>query len=141
MKKFALLQDKQDDAAQFDALSDKVKAAFNDKFFRTDSLFYGNNTATANLLPLAFGMIPEEWVPAVENHLVTGIMKNNNYDCHIPTGVIGSQWILREFSKMGRADIAFRLASNDTYPSWGYMAKQGATTIWELWNGDTARLK
>ncbi|SCD21501.1 Alpha-L-rhamnosidase [Proteiniphilum saccharofermentans] len=139
MKKFALLQDKQDDAAQFDALSDKVKAAFNDKFFRTDSLFYGNNTATANLLPLAFGMIPEEWVPAVENHLVTGIMKNNNYDCHIPTGVIGSQWILREFSKMGRADIAFRLASNDTYPSWGYMAKQGATTIWELWNGDTAR--
>lgn len=139
MKKFALLQNKQDDATQFDSLANKVKAAFNDKFFRRDSLFYGNNTATANLLPLAFGMILEEWIPAVEKHLVTGIMKNNNYDCHIPTGVIGSQWILREFSRMGRADIAFRLASNDTYPSWGYMAKQGATTIWELWNGDTAR--
>lgn len=138
MNKFALLQGKEEEANQFEGLSLKVKQAFNDKFFQSDSLFYGNGTATANLLPLAFGMIPEEMIPAVEKHLVKGILKNNNYDCHIPTGVIGTQWILREFSRMGRADIAFCLASNDTYPSWGYMAKRGATTIWELWNGDTA---
>lgn len=45
---------------------------------------------------------------------------------------------MRELSRRGHADIAYLLATNDTYPSWGYMAVQGATTIWELWNGDTA---
>lgn len=139
MTKFARLQGKEDDARWFDSLAANVKEGFNSTFFHVDSLYYGNNTATANLLPLAFGMVPESVREAVENHLVTGILKNNNYQAHIPTGVIGSQWILRQFSAIGRPDIAFRLASNDTYPSWGYMAKRGATTIWELWNGDTAR--
>ena len=138
MKKFALLQNFPDDADHFGALAEKVKQGFNDAFFHADSLYYGNNTATANLLPLAFGMIPETHIPAVEKHLVNGILENNQYSAHITTGVIGSQWILKEFARMGRADIAFQLASNDTYPSWGYMAKKGATTIWELWNGDTA---
>jgi alpha-L-rhamnosidase len=57
---------------------------------------------------------------------------------HISTGVIGTQWLLRWLTYNGRADIAYRLASNRTYPSWGYMAENGATTIWELWNGNTA---
>jgi alpha-L-rhamnosidase len=52
--------------------------------------------------------------------------------------VIGTQWLMRGLSQFGRPDLAFTLASNDTYPSWGYMTKQGATTIWELWNGNTA---
>lgn len=138
MKKFALLQNFPEDADRFGTLAGKVKQGFNDTFFHADSLYYGNNTATANLLPLAFGMIPEASIPAVEKHLVNGILENNQYSAHITTGVIGSQWILKEFARMGRADIAFQLASNDTYPSWGYMAKKGATTIWELWNGDTA---
>ena len=138
MKKFALLQNLPEDADRYGTLAEKVKQGFNDAFFHADSLYYGNNTATANLLPLAFGMIPEAWIPAVEKHLVNGILENNQYSAHITTGVIGSQWILKEFARMGRADIAFQLASNDTYPSWGYMAKKGATTIWELWNGDTA---
>ncbi len=138
MKKFALLQNLPEDANRYGALAEKVKKGFNDAFFHADSLYYGNNTATANLLPLAFGMISEAYIPAVEKHLVNGILENNQYSAHITTGVIGSQWILKEFARMGRADIAFQLASNDTYPSWGYMAKKGATTIWELWNGDTA---
>ena len=46
--------------------------------------------------------------------------------------------LLRELSRRGFADVAYMLATNTTYPSWGYMAEQGATTIWELWNGNTA---
>jgi len=45
---------------------------------------------------------------------------------------------MRTLTNYNRADIAYKLASNKTYPSWGYMAEQGATTIWELWNGNTA---
>src|ERR1035437_9088420 len=48
---------------------------------------------------------------------------------------------MRELSRMGRADVAFALAINEKYPSWGYMAANGATTIWELWNGNTASPK
>ncbi len=136
MNKFALLQDKKEDATFFSALAEKIKAGFNRKFFNQDSLFYGNNSATSNLLPLAFDMVPAVYVPEIEKQIVNKIIKDHNG--HICTGVIGSQWILRELAKMGRADLAFLLASNETYPSWGYMVKKGATTIWELWNGDTA---
>jgi alpha-L-rhamnosidase len=136
MEKFALLQEKNKDAQYFASLAEKIKSGFNRKFFNQDSLFYGNNSATSNLLPLAFGMVPENYVPEIEKKIVDKIIKDHN--AHICTGVIGSQWILKELAKMERADLAFLLASNDTYPSWGYMAKKGATTIWELWNGDTA---
>lgn len=136
MSKFAGLQGFEDDVKEYSFLSHNIKQAFNKKFFNTDSLFYGNNSATSNLLPLAFDLIPAEYRSIVEKHVVDEILVRNTG--HISTGVIGSQWILRELSRMGRADVSFLLASNDTYPSWGYMAKRGATTIWELWNGDTA---
>jgi alpha-L-rhamnosidase len=45
---------------------------------------------------------------------------------------------MRTLTDRGRADLALKLATNDTYPSWGYMVRNGATTIWELWNGNTA---
>jgi len=59
-------------------------------------------------------------------------------DNHIGTGLIGGQWLMRTLSDHGRADLAYRLATNQTYPSWGYMIDNGATTVWELWNGNTA---
>ncbi len=136
MSKFATLQNKSEDAKEFDAIAANVKDAFNKKYFNTDSLFYGNNSATSNLLPLAFGMVPDNMVEKVSKQIVDKVMIGSNG--HICTGLVGSQWIMRELCKMGRADVAYLLASNDTYPSWGYMVKKGATTIWELWNGDTA---
>ncbi len=57
---------------------------------------------------------------------------------HISTGVIGTQWLMRGLTQNGRADVAYKIASNTDYPSWGYMVENGATTIWELWNGNTA---
>jgi alpha-L-rhamnosidase len=63
-------------------------------------------------------------------------VKENN--SHISTGVIGTQWLMRGLTYNGQADIAYTLASNKDYPSWGYMVENGATTIWELWNGNTA---
>lgn len=138
MGKFANLIGHNEEADDYLQLAEKVNIGFNNEFLNTDSLYYGNNTTTANLLPLSFGMIPEKYIPGVEDNLVKSVLHNNNYRAHITTGVIGAQWILKGFSSIGRPDISFQIASNDTYPSWGYMAKQGATTIWELWNGDTA---
>ena len=54
------------------------------------------------------------------------------------TGLVGAQWLMRTLSDNGRADLAYEIATQKTYPGWGYMVEKGATTIWELWNGDTA---
>ncbi len=81
-------------------------------------------------------MVPEGQSKNVFKNIVDKILIGNNG--HISTGVIGTQWLMRGLTKNNRVDIAYKLASNTTYPSWGYMLENGATTIWELWNGNTA---
>ncbi len=101
-----------------------------------DSVFYGNNTATANLLALSFGIVPEQYRQEVTKNVVENIILKNN--AHVPCGVIGISWLLRGLSDNGFSDVAYMIATQKSYPSWGYMAENGATTIWELWNGDKA---
>ena len=101
-----------------------------------DSIYYGNNTVTANILPLAMGIVPDDCKDDVVRQVVENIcVKNKN---HVSCGVIGISWLMRGLSDNGFADVAYRLATTKTYPSWGYMTENGATTIWELWNGDKA---
>ena len=57
---------------------------------------------------------------------------------HVNLGLVGIQQLMRTLSDAGHADLAYKIATQDTYPSWGYMVRQGATTVWELWNGNTA---
>ena len=147
MARFATVQGFATDAKSFEELAGKMKDGFNKKFFHADSLYYGNNTATANLLPLAFGMVPKQYTDTVAKNVLYKCVPTNTKsqigtgDLNITCGVVGIQWLMRELSKMGRADVVFALASNSKYPSWGYMAANGATTIWELWNGNTASPK
>ena len=133
---FAGLLKKGPDEERFLALAQRVKRTFNAKYLDSRTFRYDNNTVTANLLPLYFGMAPEPYRRTVFGNMVTVIEKGNN--SHISTGVIGSQWLMRGLTDYGRPDLAYRIASNSDYPSWGYMVRQGATTIWELWNGNTA---
>lgn len=101
-----------------------------------DSVYYGNNTVTANILPLAIGIVPDDCKDDVIKNVVQNIcIQNKN---HVSCGVIGISWLMRGLSDNGFADVAYRLSTNKTYPSWGYMTENGATTIWELWNGDKA---
>jgi len=111
-----------------------MKAAFNNSFLSKNPLQYSNNSQTSNVLALALDLVPDEHQEAIFNNLVLKIMGDS--EGHIGTGLIGCQWLMRILTKYGRPDIAYTLASNDSYPSWGYMVEQGATTIWELWNGD-----
>lgn len=144
MQRFAQIQGLKADAKTYEQLAAKMKDAFNAKFFRTDSLFYGNNSTTSNLLPLAFNMVPKQYIDSVAKKVLYKTVPANTVsqigtgDLNINVGVIGIQFLLRELSKMGRADVAYALLANDKYPSYGYMAANGATTIWELWNGNTA---
>ncbi|WP_347052484.1 glycoside hydrolase family 78 protein [Flavobacterium olei] len=137
MKKFATINDSgNEDIQYYEGLSQRIKSAFNAKFFNLKTNNYANNTVTANLLPLTFGMVPENLEDKVFENIVYEV--EVTYKGHISTGVIGTQFLMRTLSQFGRPDLSYKLASNNTYPSWGYMAKNGATTIWELWNGNTA---
>jgi alpha-L-rhamnosidase len=137
MQGFAGLLGHPQDAQAFSALAEEAKAAFNKKFLHTaPTAGYSNNTVTADLLPLYFGMVPPSLVNAVFRNMTDKIEQVDKD--HISTGVIGTQWLMRGLTDFGRPDLAYRIAANNDYPSWGYMVGQGATTIWELWNGNTA---
>ncbi|MCD8296009.1 MAG: family 78 glycoside hydrolase catalytic domain [Prevotella sp.] len=153
MQRFAKILGYEDDVKEYADLAQETKDAFNREFLNInkgssvlpeenlllypDSTFYGNNTVTANLLPLSFGMIDDEYVrDEVQKNIIANIISKNNG--FISCGIIGVQWLLHALTDMNRTDIAWLLATNKNYPSWGYMTEKGATTIWELWNGDTA---
>jgi alpha-L-rhamnosidase len=136
MQRFAQQTNHSEDIEGFAKEAIKVKDGFNKKFYNKATAQYSNNTVTANILPLAFNMVPEGDSEQVFKSITDKILVQNHG--HISTGVVGTQWLMRWLTRHGRADIAYRLASNTTYPSWGYMIKNGATTIWELWNGNTA---
>ena len=136
MSAFAPVAGHPEDAATFRAQAAETKAAFNRDFFHPDQGCYANNTVTANLLGLYLGLVPEGREQDVFKHIVD----KTEIDCggHVSTGVIGIMFLMRALTEYGRPDLALKIATNVTYPSWGYMAANGATTIWELWNGNTA---
>ena len=136
MSGYANLLDKPADAARFTALAEQLKTALNAKLYDAERGYYDNGTQTSCVLPLAFDLVPADQRARVFDHLVRKITEESHG--HIGTGLIGGQWLNRVLSAGGRPDIVYGFATNTAYPGWGYMVKQGATTIWELWNGNTA---
>jgi alpha-L-rhamnosidase len=136
MERYAKMLDKPEDAKQFAAKAEELKTAFNNKFLNREKGYYDNGSQTSSVLPLYFGMVPDDMKEKVFNHLVEKITVQTKG--HIGTGLIGGQFLNRVLADNGRSDIAYTIASQKDYPSWGYMISQGATTIWELWNGNTA---
>lgn len=113
----------------------QVGEAFNKKFYDAAAGCYGNNTVTANILPLAFDIVPESECGRVAENLRQTIMEKNGGQ--VSAGVVGLQWLMKTLTKAGLGDVAYRLATNPEYPGYGYMVDRGATTIWEYWNGDS----
>ena len=133
MAKFARLLGKENDAAAYSKTADQMKVAFNNKFLDKTVIKYSNNTCTANILALAFDLVPAEYKNKIVENLLQKTLSENGG--HIGHGIIGGQWLMRTLTSSGHADVAYLVAAQSTYPGWGYMVKQGATTIWELWNG------
>ena len=136
MAKFADLLGIQEDVAYFNNEIAATTASYNEKYLNKETGRYSNNTVTANILPLWFGMVPADMEDKVFANIIDKTEKD--FGGHVSTGVVGIQQLMRTLTERGRGDLALRLATIDSYPSWGYMYRNGATTIWELWNGNTA---
>ena len=129
---------KTDDAAKYRELFDQIKAAFNRAYVGPDGRIKGNTQACLRagdrLRPGRTGADRHRSFERAAQYLVEDIEKRG---CHLSTGFIGTKSLMLALSKIGRDDVAFRLLHNDTFPSWGFSIKQGATSIWERWDGWT----
>ncbi len=122
-----------DDAQKYEALFANIRAAFNAAYVGADGRIKGD-TQTCYLLALNMNLLNEEKRAFVIRHLVDEIAIRN---CHLSTGFVGVSYLHPVLTRFGRDDVAYRLLLNDTFPSWGYSIRQGATTIWERWDGWT----
>ncbi len=129
LSKIARILGESDEAKKYSQLSSKIKEAFNKKFFKDDH--YATGGQTCNVLPLFLDMVPEDKQEAVLKNLIDDIVAARG--THLNTGIVGTRYILDVLTKYGRVDIAYELAVQTTYPGWGYMLREGATTLWERW--------
>ncbi len=122
---------REQDAKLYGDLAEKIKAAFQKEYFDPRSKNYANGTQTANTLALFLDFVPETERAAVFANLFDNIVYKNA--SHLTTGIIGTKYIMELLTSQGNSDLAYDIASQTTYPSWGYMIENGATTLWELW--------
>ena len=121
---------KQEDAKRYSELFGKIKEAFIRAFVDSDGKIKGD-TQTCYALALDIGLLPDELRKKALEHLVRDIEKRG---WHLSTGFVGTRHLMLALSNEGRDDVACKLLLQDTYPSWLFMVKMGATTIWERWN-------
>jgi alpha-L-rhamnosidase len=118
------------DASKYSDLAKSVAEAYNQRFWDNTTHGYGSNNQACNAFSLYMGLVPAERKTRVLENLVADIEAQ---DYHLTTGNLCTKYLLEVLSEMGCADVAFHLAVQETYPSWGYMLENGATTLWERW--------
>ena len=156
MRQMAHATDRAQAEEKYARLFDKIRAAFQKEFVRADGFVAGadnggasfgglNNpkarskggdTQTGYVLALHMNLVPEDLRTAAAQRLVKKIKANHGL---LGTGFLGTAYLLEELTRSGYADLAYKLLLNTKYPSWGYEVKNGATTMWERWNGDKMR--
>ena len=112
-----------------------IRAAFNKTFWNPELGAYGNGTHTSNIMALYLNIAQGPARGAAQGYLVNDIVYTK--DTHLTTGILGTKYALPLLTRMGRSDLAYELATQTSYPSWGYMIARGATTLWELWQEKT----
>lgn len=127
----AKLFGREDDYKYYSALAEKIKNAINDKFLNRETGVYASGTQTELSVPLYWGVVPQDMVPKVAANLAR---KVEEAGFHLDVGVLGAKAILNALSENGHADAAYKVAVQDTYPSWGWWVANGATTLLENWD-------
>jgi alpha-L-rhamnosidase len=126
------------EAKEYASLAAKILGAFNGAFLeenqyaairvsRVDTYPHQTN----NAMPLYLGMVPEDKREKVLAGLLESVVRRQ--DCHLDTGILGTRYLLDVLAENGHAETAYRIATRTSYPGWGYMLGEGATTLWERW--------
>jgi alpha-L-rhamnosidase len=133
MARVAAVLGRPDEAREYTSMREKIAAAFRHRFVTPEGLVT-SGTQTSYVLALHFGLLAEETRPVAVRELVRDIEKRG---FHLATGFVGTPYLLDVLEDNGRLDIAYKLLEQETFPSWLFPVKNGATTIWERWDGWT----
>lgn len=129
----AKLLGKNTDHVKYAALANQIKNAFNAKYLDVAKGIYGKGLQTELSMPLYWRLVSDTLIKKVAANLAARVHVDGD---HINVGLLGTKSILNALSENGYADLAYQLASQKTYPSWGWWIMNGATTLYENWNID-----
>jgi len=133
MSKTASVLGNKNDAQYFSELANEVKQVVNTHFFDSDKKQYWEGRQGANVIALAFGIVPEKYIDDVLENLKENIHRNKG---HLDTGILATPLLLDVLTKYGMEDVAFSIMNQRDYPGFGdYILGKGATTLWENWDG------
>ncbi|MDP2887422.1 MAG: family 78 glycoside hydrolase catalytic domain [Bacteroidota bacterium] len=130
LAKAAKLLKHEADYLKYSALATKIAAAINSKYLNPETGIYATGLQTELSAPLFWGIVPENMKTKVAENLANRVIADNK---HVDVGLLGSKTILNALSENGYADLAWEVASQETFPSWGYWISKGATTLYENW--------
>lgn len=133
MSEIATVIGKTDDAGRYRALQQNIREAFIREFVGPDGRIL-DSSQTGYALAFTIDLIPDSLKAAAAERFAEEIAK---FNWHLATGFIGTPRLLPALALAGREDLAYRLLLNESFPSWLYQVKLGATTMWERWNGWT----
>jgi alpha-L-rhamnosidase len=117
--------------------ADTVRAAVHRQFFNPADNSYVNDSQAYLAIALLTGVPPVELRPAIEKRLQEEILVTRKG--HFWAGITGGSFVVKELIAAERPDLMFTMATQEDYPGWGYMLKNGATTLWEDWEGKESR--
>ncbi|GAA4088514.1 family 78 glycoside hydrolase catalytic domain [Mucilaginibacter panaciglaebae] len=132
MSKVAQVLGKPEDVAKFETIAQQIKTNFNKAWYNPSTQTYWQGRQGADVLTLAFGLVPKENYDAVFNSLLNHLQKLNY---HFDTGILGTPLLLKVLSENNRDDIAYKLMDQKTAPGFGYLLNDKNSTLWESWNG------
>jgi alpha-L-rhamnosidase len=125
---------RKEDQAKYAKLAQAVAASFNAKYWDESAGGYGSNNESMDAFVLFLGIVQKDKVKRVVASLVKAVHANAD---HLTTGNLCTKYVMEALTKYGYGDLAFKIATQETYPSWGYMLANGADTLWERWESLT----
>ena len=134
LAKEAQVLGKEDDAARYTAIAERIRQAFNRSYFDAGRGTYANPSQTSQVLPLYTGLVPTEYVDTTSAALVQSV---HAADDHLGTGFVGLFPLLKVLGQLGQEELAFKIANQDDVPGWWSMIKDGGTTVTEYWDSHT----
>jgi len=132
MARVAELLGRKDDARTYGELAAKIRSVFNGQYFNADTGLYSGGTQTAQSTALYHGLVEKKHQKKVLRQLLAEIRQHGG---RINCGILGTKALFNVLSEHGRPDVAYDIATKTTYPGYGYWIEQGATTLWENWDG------
>lgn len=127
----AKLFGEQSDYEKYSALANKIKNAINNKYLNKETGIYGSGYQTELSAALCWGIVPDELKVKVAGNLAKRVEADS---FHLDTGILGAKAVLNALSENGYAEAAYKIAAQETYPSWGWWIVNGATTLYENWD-------